>query len=205
MSGRSWAECRAVSRSDYARMPRASALAPDLGWVRAWLLPHFAGGFQAHERQLLFADGQIPAVEHLSRDVSSIAKFALNEIRFSVLQLVERGRFLRMRLNVCELAIGVDSGNVERTFGSLNAVGELEIGWILGAELAGFALDHGLCRLPGIAGFSLRDLHLLAIVFHLLGGHKPRLAVGRRKHRFILRLDENLEIGLGIGRVRYLR
>src|SRR5271167_1928713 len=148
------------------------------------------GGFRADEREPLFANGQIPVIEDLGDDIRSIAKFKLDKIGFSVLQLVQGGRLLGMRLNVGKLAIGVHGGDVKWPLPCLDTVGELEAGRILGPELPSLALDRRLRGIFGIARLGLCDVNLLAIIFNLLGHHKSRLAVRGRQHRFILRLDE---------------
>src|ERR1700675_1417841 len=45
-------------------------------------------GFRADERQLLFANRKVPAVEHLGGEIRSITKLKLDEIGLAVFQLV---------------------------------------------------------------------------------------------------------------------
>src|ERR1035438_2139365 len=63
------------------------------------------------KRQFLFADREVAGVDDLGRDVNAVLDLERNQVRFAVLDFIERGFFARGALDVGKRIVVVDGGD----------------------------------------------------------------------------------------------
>src|SRR5712691_11440423 len=152
-----------------------------------------------HKEKSVFADRQIPAIDHFFGDKNAIFVLEIHQIRFSVPNLIERGSLLRIALDVCKLRVVVDGLDVKRLLIRLEAVGEAN----LGKELAELAVKCSLSGFFGAESLFLGELDLLAVVVDFARGDETRRLLRRANHGLFFGLHKHLEIGLGVWELRY--
>ena len=100
----------------------------------------------------------------------------MDQVGFAILQLVQSGWFLRVRLDVAKFAVVEHGGDTEWFLAGLKPILESQVLGVMPAKLASLALDRDSRRFLGIPGLLLGDLNLLAVVLDLASWYKPRLA-----------------------------
>src|SRR6266851_7763181 len=90
------------------------------------------------ERQSLFADGEVTAVEDLGNDVDAVFELEVDQVGFSVLHFVQSRFFPRGTLDVGEGVVVIDRGNEERFARGfrIEEIVELKFRRVTGAEAA---------------------------------------------------------------------
>src|SRR5262249_12378213 len=78
------------------------------------------------ERESLFPDRQISALQHFWNDVRAVLDFEVHECRSVVDLFVECWKFARFSLDVCELAVMPNRTHEKRLFELRRSVHELE-------------------------------------------------------------------------------
>src|SRR5258707_9392953 len=94
-------------------------------------------GTPPREQQLLFADGEVPAVKNLGNDVDAVFELEIDQVGFAVLRFVQSRFFPRCALDVSEGIVVVDRGNQERFARGLviERVVELKFRRVTGTEV----------------------------------------------------------------------
>lgn len=150
--------------------------------------------------ELLFADGEIAAVENLGNDVGAVHQIEIYEIWFAVFDFVD-GRLLGSSTSYRGEAVVVeDRGNQERLARAFafEVVIELEFGSVLSAEFLNLLLGTRLGSLGLCISLIADGLNLVLVSFGFAGGD---IALSERistNAGLLLRFDEDFEVGFGV-------
>src|SRR5579875_60537 len=117
------------------------------------------------EPRLFLAYGEIAAVNNFRDDVNPVHQIEVDKTRLPVFDLVDRGLFLRVTLDVGESIVVVDGGHRKRrALGLLfECVVEMELRGIVFAELGRRSADASLGFLDRLGSLGARGFSFAAV------------------------------------------
>src|SRR5882724_3059008 len=134
----------------------------------------------------VFADHEITRIENFGHDVNAISQVEVDEIRRTVLYLVQSWFFLRRGSDVSKPVVVINGRNEKRLLVLVKAVVELQpLGRIVSPETLFVSFGAGC----GDCGLRPQPVNLTR-------RYKLRWGVHRLDNGLVFRLDEHLEVGI---------
>src|SRR6267143_6249675 len=152
----------------------------------------------AVEVQFPLANGEIAGVEDFGNDVDAVFQLEVEQIRFPVLDLVQRWFLSRAAADIREGFIVVDGRDSERFSRRFRVEGvvEPELGCVAGPELVDLLGGMGLGRTNLLSGLVVNGVEFLLIGFSICGTNiAAKHAAGSGA---LFEFDEQLQVRLGI-------
>src|SRR5260370_18674837 len=157
-------------------------------------------GTLPRERQLLFADGEVPAVENLGNDVDAVLELEIDQVGFAVLHFVQSRFFPRCALDVGKGIVVVDRGNQERFARgrAIERVVELKFRCVTGAEVVDLFVYLDLRGVQLIRRLRAQSFQFLFVRFGLTYADIAVQTTLCGDAGALLGFHKNLEVGFGI-------